>query len=65
MRPSGSFALAYASSADGPIVLSEKYLADIARVESLVENQSDSDKTWVENALRDAEAHLARARRVR
>ena len=65
MPTSGSFALAHPSSAGEPVVLSEKYLADIARVESLVQNQSGSDKTWVEKALRDAEAHLARAKRVR
>jgi hypothetical protein len=34
--------------------LSAKYVADIARAESLVENQSGSDETRVENALRDA-----------
>jgi hypothetical protein len=65
MLPPRSFALARLSPAGEPLALSEKYLASIARVESLVQNQSGSDKTWVEEAVRDAQAHLARAQRVR
>jgi len=59
MLPPRSFALARVSPAGQELALSETYLADIARVESLVQNQSGSDKTWVEKAVRDAEGDFA------
>ena len=46
-------------------VLSEAYRAAIARLESLDQNQSGSDKTWVEEALESSRRHLQSAVRVR
>jgi hypothetical protein len=46
-------------------VLDPEYRALIERVESLPENQSGADKTWVEDLLRETRNHYARARRVR
>ena len=40
--------------------LSEEYLAHIARVEALPQNQSGADKSWVAKAARDDRAHFAR-----
>jgi hypothetical protein len=48
-----------------PIVLDEAYLRAIEKLESLPENQSGADKTWVERALRSWRDHYARALRVR
>ena len=45
--------------------LSETYLAHIARVEALPQNQSGADKSWVWRAVQQDRAHFARARRLR
>ena len=45
--------------------LSEEYLRLIEVVESLPENQNGSDKTWVEEHLREVKEHFEKARRVR
>ncbi len=47
------------------VPLAEAYLTAVARVEALPRNQSGEDKTWVENAIRESEAHFAKAVRVR
>lgn len=44
-----------------PIQLDAAYLAAIARVEALPENQSGADKTWVEEAIREWDEHYAAA----
>jgi hypothetical protein len=54
-----------AHSSDPELPLPDGYLADIHRVESLAQNQSGSDKTWVERMIREAREHLARAERIR
>jgi hypothetical protein len=46
-------------------VLGERYRRAIERLESLPENRSGADKTWVERALASWQAHYARAVRVR
>ena len=48
-----------------PIELAESYRRAIERLESLPENQSGADKTWVERAIASWRAHYARAVRVR
>jgi hypothetical protein len=48
-----------------PIQLSETYRRAIERLESLPENQSGADKTWVERAIASWRTHYARAVRVR
>lgn len=45
--------------------LSSDYLRLIEIAESLPQNQSGSDKTWVEKQLQDAREHFRRAHRVR
>ena len=45
--------------------LSEQYQRAIERLESMPENQSGADKTWIERALAGWRAHYARAVRVR
>jgi len=45
----------------GAIVLDQAYLYAIDRLESLPENRSGADKTWVELALRAWREHYARA----
>ena len=68
MRDTAPETFAYArpprpDEADVP--LSETYLKAVARVESLRRNQSGTDKTWVDETIRDSEAHFAKAVRVR
>ena len=48
-----------------PIKLGKRYQRAIERLESLPENQSGADKTWVERAIVAWRAHYARAARVR
>jgi hypothetical protein len=45
--------------------LDVSYRRAIARLESLPENQSGADKTWVERAIADWRKHYASAVRVR
>jgi hypothetical protein len=45
--------------------LSSEYLRLIELVESLPENQTGSDKTWVEVHLRESKEHFEKARRIR
>jgi hypothetical protein len=52
-------------SPEQPMILSEEYLRHIKIVESLPENQSGADKTWVERTYRASMEHYAKARRVR
>lgn len=47
------------------IELDDAYLAAIARVESLAQNQSGADKTWVTRATRAFDRHFAEITRVR
>ena len=49
----------------GPIEVGEAYRRAVERLESLPENQSGADKTWVERAIAGWRAHYARAIRVR
>ena len=49
----------------GVIVLDAAYLHAIDQLESLPENRSGADKTWVERALRAWREHYARAVRAR
>jgi hypothetical protein len=44
--------------------LGESYLAAISRIEALPQNQSGSDKTWVELTLEESRQHFAKAIRV-
>jgi len=48
-----------------PIEVGEAYRQAVERLESLPENQSGADKTWVERAIASWRAHYARAIRVR
>ena len=52
-------------SPEPPMVLSEEYLRHIEIVEALPENQSGTDKTWVERAIRAWNEHYAKAVRIR
>ena len=45
------------------IKLDEAYLRAVKKLESLPENRSGADKTWVERAIRDWRAHYARVSR--
>ena len=49
----------------GPIEVGEAYRRAVERLESLPENQSGADKTWIERAIAGWRAHYARAIRVR
>ena len=49
----------------GPIPVSDAYLRAIVKLESLPQNQSGADKTWVERAIRSFREHYAKAVRVR
>jgi hypothetical protein len=49
----------------GPVELSPFHRAAIAWLESLPQNQSGVDKTWVEEADKAWREHYAGARRVR
>lgn len=65
-RPPETYAYARAPRTDEPDVpLADAYLKAVVRVESLPRNQSGEDKTWVEKAIRESEAHFAKAVRVR
>ena len=65
-RPPETYAYARAPRTDEPDVpLAEAYLKAVARVEALPRNQNGEDKTWVDNAIRESEAHFAKAVRVR
>jgi hypothetical protein len=44
-----------------PVTLSREYLDAVAWVESLPENRSGADKSWVARLLRDSRSHHARA----
>ena len=45
----------------GPVTLSPEYLDHIARVESLPENQSGADKSWVDRTIRNSRRMYASA----
>ena len=47
------------------IRVSKAYLRAIERLESLPQNQSGADKSWVERAIRSWREHYAKAVRVR
>ncbi|HXV61476.1 MAG TPA: hypothetical protein VEK15_12325 [Vicinamibacteria bacterium] len=47
------------------VPLRDDYLARLGRVESLPENQSGTDKTWVAAALEESLRHFEKARRIR
>ncbi len=68
-RPPETYAYARArrpDEADEPDVpLADAYLKAVARVESLPQNQSGQDKTWVEKAIGDWDRHYRQAVRVR
>jgi hypothetical protein len=51
--------------AASPITIDAGYLCAVARIESLPENRSGADKTWVERALARWRAHYGRAIRIR
>jgi hypothetical protein len=44
------------------VTLSDEYLRHIKMVESLPENQSGADKTWVERTYRASEEHFKKSR---
>lgn len=46
--------------ASGPVTLSDEYLELLRRVEDLPQNQSGTDKTWVESSLREYVEHYSR-----
>lgn len=50
---------------DDPIQLPESYLRAIERLEAMPENQSGTDKAWVERAIAGWRDHYARAVRIR
>jgi len=54
-----------ASIEQGPVTLGARYRRLIRACESLPENRSGADKTWVERCQRAFREHYARARRVR
>ena len=45
---------------EGPVELSPEYLAGVAYIESLPQNQSGSDKTWVLEAISQHREFFAR-----
>jgi hypothetical protein len=47
------------------IRVNKAYLRAIERLESLPQNQSGADKSWVERAIRSWRLHYAKAVRVR
>ena len=49
-------------AAKGPIELDEAYLRAVRKIESLPQNRSGADKSWVERAIRRWRDHYARAR---
>jgi len=48
----------------GAVVLDDGYLHAIDRLESLPQNRSGADKTWVERALRAWREHYGKAVRA-
>ena len=48
----------------GPVTLSEEYLEAVRRVEAMPQNRSGSDKTWIEEAIRQFREHYQRAREI-
>lgn len=46
------------------VPLSEAYRRAIEQTESLAENRSGADKTWVERALQEYRAHYSRSSRA-
>jgi hypothetical protein len=50
-------------AANGPIELDEAYLRAVRKLESLPQNRSGADKSWVERARRRWRDHYARASR--
>ena len=54
-------AAASAPKETGPVTLSKEYLDAVAWVESLPENQSGSDKSWVRRHLEESRRHHTRA----
>ena len=44
--------------------LSESYLAAIAWIENLPQNQNGSDKTWVEETIEESRLHFQKTVRV-
>jgi len=51
------------SAASAPIELDEAYLRAVKKLESLPQNQSGADKSWVERAIRGWRDHYARVSR--
>ena len=51
------------SAASAPIELDEAYLLAVKKLESLPQNQSGADKSWVERAIQSWRDHYARASR--
>ena len=51
------------SAASAPIELDEAYLRAVKKLESLPQNQSGADKSWVERAIQSWRDHYARASR--
>jgi hypothetical protein len=49
--------------AKAPIELDDAYRRALKKLEALPENQSGTDKSWVERALRSWRDHYARATR--
>ena len=47
----------------GPVSLSEEYLCAVESVESLLNNQSGADKSWVPKAQEQFRRHYRAARR--
>jgi len=48
----------------GPVELDPEYLCRIERVESMRENQSGADKSWIRRILEESRDDWRRARRV-
>lgn len=48
----------------GPVELDPDYLRAVAWLESLPQNQSGADKTWVSRVIADSERYFAGVRRV-
>lgn len=46
----------------GPVPLAAAYLRAVERWEALPENTSGTDKSWVDEARREFDAHFSRAR---
>ena len=46
----------------GPVTLTDEYLAHIARVEALPQNQPGSDKSWVHRVIENSRRMYASAK---